>query len=68
MVNLDVFGYICIVITMIYRICKIPQIIKIYENKKKEEISTKNFVLRNCLYLFLVIYFSKNILIFKLIS
>ena len=68
MVNWDVLVNISLIFSIMYKICKIPQIIKIYKNKKNEEISTKNFVLRNCLFLFLVIYFSKNILIFKLIS
>jgi uncharacterized protein with PQ loop repeat len=57
MVNWDVFGYIGIVFAMIYRI---PQIIKIYKNKKGEDISTKTFVLHNCAYLFLLIYISNK--------
>jgi uncharacterized protein with PQ loop repeat len=57
MVNWDVFGYIGILFAMIYRI---PQIIKIYKNKKGEDISTKTFVLHNCAYLFLLIYISNK--------
>ena len=57
MVNWDIFGYIGIVFAMIYRI---PQIIKIYKNKKGEDISTKTFVLHNCAYLFLLIYISNK--------
>jgi len=55
MVNSEIFGYIGIVFAMIYRI---PQIIKIYKNKKGEDISTKTFVLHNCAYIFLLIYIS----------
>ena len=55
MVNYDIFGYIGIVFAMIYRI---PQIIKIYKNKKGEDISTKTFILHNCAYIFLLIYIS----------
>jgi uncharacterized protein with PQ loop repeat len=57
MVTWDIFGYIGIVFAMIYRI---PQIIKIYKNKKGEDISTKTFVLHNCAYIFLLIYISNK--------
>jgi uncharacterized protein with PQ loop repeat len=57
MVNWDIFGYIGIVFAMIYRI---PQIIKIYRNKKGEDISTKTFILHNCAYIFLLIYISNK--------
>lgn len=53
MINNDIFGYIGILFAIIYRI---PQIIKIYKNKKGENISTKTFILHNCAYLFLLIY------------
>ena len=50
MINNEIFGYIGILFATIYRI---PQIIKIYKNKKGEDISTKTFILHNCAYLFL---------------
>jgi len=53
MVNNDIFGYIGILFAIIYRF---PQIIKIYKNKKGEDISKKTFILHNCAYLFLLIY------------
>lgn len=53
MVNMDVFGYLGIIFAMIYRI---PQIIKIYKNKKGEDISTKTFILHNCAYICLLVY------------
>jgi uncharacterized protein with PQ loop repeat len=53
MVNNEIFGYIGIFFAIIYRI---PQIIKIYKNKKGEDISTKTFILHNCAYLFFLIY------------
>ena len=53
MVDNEVFGYIGILFATIYRI---PQIIKIYKNKKGEDISTKTFILHNCAYLFFLIY------------
>ena len=49
MVNNDIFGYIGLVFAIIYRI---PQMIKIYKNKKGEDISTTTFILHNCAYLF----------------
>ena len=57
MVDWNVFGYIGVIFAMIYRI---PQIIKIYKNKKGEDISTKTFVLHNCAYIFLLIYISSK--------
>ena len=64
MVNWDIFGYIGIIFAMIYRI---PQIIKIYKNKKGEDISTKTFILHNCAYIFLLIYISHKSLVDYLI-
>jgi uncharacterized protein with PQ loop repeat len=57
MVNWNIFGYIGIIFAMIYRI---PQIIKIYKNKRCEDISTKTFILHNCAYIFLLIYISNK--------
>jgi uncharacterized protein with PQ loop repeat len=57
MVNFEIFGYIGIVFAMTYRI---PQIIKIYKNKKGEDISNKTFLLHNCAYIFLLIYISNK--------
>ncbi len=57
MVNWEVFGYLGVVFAMIYRI---PQIIKIYKNKKGEDISNKTFILHNCAYLCLLIYISNK--------
>ena len=57
MVNWNIFGYIGIIFAMIYRI---PQIIKIYKNKRGEDISTKTFILHNCAYIFLLIYISNK--------
>jgi len=55
MVNWTIFGYLGIIFAMVYRI---PQIIKIYKNKKGEDISTTTFVLHNFAYIFLIIYIS----------
>jgi len=57
MVNWDIFGYLGVVFAMIYRI---PQIIKIYKNKKGEDISTRTFILHNFAYIFLLIYISNK--------
>ena len=57
MVNLDIFGYLGVVFAMIYRI---PQIIKIYKNKKGDDISTKTFILHNCAYICLLIYITNK--------
>jgi len=57
MVNWNIFGYIGIIFAMIYRI---PQIIKIYKNKRGEDISTKTFILHSCAYIFLLIYISNK--------
>ena len=57
MINNEIFGYIGILFATIYRI---PQIIKIYKNKKGEDISTKTFILHNCAYLFFLIYVIKK--------
>ena len=52
MVNNDIFGYIGLIFAITYRIPQIPQIIKIYKNKKRADISKKTFILHNCAYLF----------------
>jgi len=57
MVNNEIFGYIGLVFAMIYRI---PQIVKIYQTKKGEDISTKTFILHNCAYLFFFIYVARK--------
>ena len=53
MVNNEIFGYIGLLFAITYRI---PQMIKIYKNKKGEDISKKTFILHNCAYLFFLIY------------
>lgn len=53
MVNNEIFGYIGLIFAMIYRI---PQIIKIYKNKKGEDISSTTFILHNCAYIFFLVY------------
>ena len=53
MVNNEIFGYMGLIFAMIYRI---PQIIKIYKNKKGEDISATTFILHNCAYVFFLIY------------
>ena len=58
MVNNEIFGYIGLVFSMIYRI---PQIVKIYKTKKGEDISTKTFILHNCAYLFLLTYTARKL-------
>ena len=47
------FGYIGLIFAMIYII---PQIIKIYKNKKGEDISSTIFVLHNFAYIFFLVY------------
>ena len=54
MVKNEIFGYLGLIFAMIYRI---PQIIKIYKNKKGEDISTTTFILHNCAYFFFNIYY-----------
>ena len=53
MVNNDIFGYIGLIFAITYRF---PQMIKIYKNKKGEDIYTQTFILHNCAYLFFLIY------------
>ena len=53
MFNNDIFGYIGLIFAITYRI---PQILKIYKNKKGEDISKKTFILHNCAYFFFLIY------------
>lgn len=57
MVKNEIFGYLGLIFAMIYRI---PQIIKIYKNKKGEDISTTTFILHNCAYFFFLIYIIRN--------
>ena len=52
-INNSIFGYIGLIFAITYRI---PQILKIFKNKKGEDISKKTFILHNCAYLFLLIY------------
>jgi len=49
----EIIGYIGIFFAFIYRI---PQIQKLYNNKKGEDISKKTFILHNCAYAFLLTY------------
>lgn len=53
MINNEIYGYLGLSFAMIYRI---PQMIKIYNNKKGEDISTSTFILHNCAYIFFLIY------------
>ena len=63
---LNILGYIGLFFAFIYRI---PQIIKLYNTKKGEDISKKTFILHNCAYLFLLSYLcNKNKLDYLLIS
>ena len=48
-----VFGYIGLLFGIIY---KIPQIRKIYKNKKATDISKKTFTMHNLSYVSLIIY------------
>ena len=49
----EIIGYLGIFFAFIYRI---PQIHKLYKNKKGEDISKKTFILHNCAYAFLLTY------------
>ena len=66
MTNNDILGYFGLIFAMTYRI---PQILKIYNNKKGDNISTKTFILHNCAYLFFILYISlKNPVDYLIIS
>jgi len=54
---INIFGYLGIFFASIYRI---PQIIKLYQTKKGEDISKKTFMLHNCAYLFFILYVSRK--------
>jgi uncharacterized protein with PQ loop repeat len=63
--NYNIFGYIGIFCAMIY---KLPQIKKIYNTKKGEDISKKTYIIHNCSYICLIVYlFNKSELDYLLI-
>ena len=50
---MEIFGYLGIIFASIYRI---PQMIKIYKNKKGEDVSKKSFIMHNCAYVSYILY------------
>ncbi len=51
--NYQIFGYIAILFSIIYRL---PQINKIYKSKKAGDISKKMYIMHNFSYIFFIIY------------